>query len=125
MELVQKRIWDNNHTLSTIKSFLVWGFILTVCMLIVGFPMVILVTSIAALGAIVLQAVLPTSAVVIVAGIVFGVHLIGVTVASAILTMKGIHPHEVKWLSWLNGEASPSHVPVYASCPLTCSLTVR
>jgi hypothetical protein len=125
MQLVEKRIWDNNHTLSVTKSFLLWGFILTVCMLIVGFPMVILVTSIAALGAVALQAVLPTSAVVIVVGIVFGVHLIGITVASAILTMKGIHPHEVKWLSWLNGEASPSHSSVYASCPLTCSLTLQ
>jgi hypothetical protein len=125
MQLVEKRIWDNNHTLSVTKSFLLWGFILTVCMLIVGFPMVILVTSIAALGAVALQAVLPTSAVAIVVGIVFGVHLIGITVASAILTMKGIHPHEVKWLSWLNGEASPSHSSVYASCPLTCSLTLQ
>jgi hypothetical protein len=87
--------------------------------------MVILVTSIAALGAVALQAVLPTSAVAIVAGIVFGVHLIGITVVSAILTMKGIQPHEVKWLSWLNGEASPSHSSVYASCPLTCSLTLQ
>jgi hypothetical protein len=125
MQLVEKRIWDNNHTLSVTKSFLLWGFILTICMLIVGFPMVILVTSIAALGAVALQAVLPTSAVAIVAGIVFGVHLIGITVVSAILTMKGIHPHEVKWLSWLNGEASPSHSSVYASCPLTCSLTLQ
>jgi ABC-type sugar transport system permease subunit len=125
MQLVHKKIWDTNHTLSVVKSFLIWGFILTVCMLIVGFPMVILVTSIAALGAMVLQAVLPTSAVAVVVGIVFGIHLIGIAIAAGILSAKGIHPHEVKWLSWLNGEASPAHSTVYASCPLTCSLTAQ
>jgi hypothetical protein len=125
MQLVQKRIWDNDRALGVIKSFLLWSFILTVCMLVVGFPMVILVTAIAALGAVALQAVLPTSGVVVVTGIVFGIHALGIAVASAILTARGIHPHQVKWLSWLNGEASPSHSPVYASCPLTCSLTLR
>jgi len=90
------------------KSFLIWTFTLTVCWLVVGFPLVVLMATVGALAAVALQAVLPMSAVALVAG------------GTAMLTFKGIHPHEVRWLRWLNGKANPISSTIYAACPLTC-----
>ena len=103
-----------------VKSFLIWTFTLTVCWLVVGFPLIALLVTIGSLMTIALQAVLPMSAVVVVAGGILAVNVLAIIVSSAMLTLKGIHPHEVRWLRWLNGQADPSHKPVYASCPLTC-----
>jgi hypothetical protein len=36
--------------------------------------------------------------------------------------MKGIHPNEVSWLSWLNGKANTLQTSTYAACPLTCEI---
>lgn len=58
MELVRK-----NSYLALIKSFLIWSFTLTVCLLVVGFPVGALVVTIGILAAIILQTVFPTSAV--------------------------------------------------------------
>ena len=122
MELAQRQSWDKSHLLTLVKSFLIWSFTLTVCLLVVGFPVVVLVATVGAFLSIILQTLLPVSAVLLVAGGIIGAHVLGIIVGAAILTAKGIHPNEVSWLRWLHGEASPSHTSVYASCPLTCSL---
>ncbi len=122
MQLTERNHWGY-ISLSIVKSFLLWSLILTVCLLVVGFPLVVLMMTVGALSAIVLQAVLPISSVLLVAGTIIGTNVLAVLMASALLTAKGIHPHEVRWLRWLHGDAKPSHDPVYASCPLTCGLS--
>lgn len=123
MQVAHKQTWDNHYSLVTIKSFLIWTFTLTVCFLVVGFPVVVLMATVAALLAVVLQSVLSISAVLLVVGSIMGINVLGIVVGAAILTAKGIHPQDVKWLRWLHGEGEPSHAPIYASCPLTCNLT--
>lgn len=123
MQLTQRQSWDKSYSVVTIKSFLIWSFTLAVCLLVVGFPLVVLMATIGAFLAIVLQSVLPVSAVLLVAASLIGINVLTVVVGAAVLTAKGIHPQEVSWLRWLHGEARPSHTSVYASCPLTCSLT--
>lgn len=123
MQLAQRQSWDKSYSVVTIKSFLIWSFTLTVCLLVVGFPLVVLMATVGAFLAIVLQSVLPVSAVLLVAASLIGINVLTVVVGAAVLTAKGIHPQEVSWLRWLHGEARPSHTSVYASCPLTCSLT--
>jgi hypothetical protein len=103
------------------KSFALWTLILTVCLLIVGFPAGILIVGIGSLLAVALQAVMPGGMVLVAAGII-GVQLLGVMIAAAVLTLKGIHPQDVSWLRWLNGEADPLHETIFASCPLTCEI---
>ena len=110
------------HSFAILKSFLVWTFTLMVCLLVVGFPLVVLMATIGVLATVVLQSVLPISAVLLVAGSLFGGNILLVLMGATILTAKGIHPQDVRWLSWLHGESTPSHASVYASCPLTCSL---
>jgi hypothetical protein len=105
-----------------LKSFLMWAFALTVFMIVVGFPMLILVVTVASLLAMVLQSVLPMSAVLLVSSVVLGAHLLAVVVVSAVLTFRGIHPHEVSWLNWLKGSTASAGQSVYASCPLTCEV---
>lgn len=105
-----------------LKSFLVWAFTLTVCLLVVGFPLVAVVATIGLLLSIVLESVIPLSAVLIVAGSLIGFKAIGVIAGAAILTLNGIHPQKVMWLNWLHGETEAVHTSVYATCPLTCVL---
>lgn len=104
------------------KSFFIWVFTLTVCLLVIGFPLVILMVTIGSLLAVILQSVLPVSAVLVVAGSLLGFNLLGIMIGAAALTLKGVHPQEVEWLRWLHGEENPSHTSVYAACPLTCGL---
>jgi hypothetical protein len=122
MELAQRQNLEKSYLLTLVKSFLIWSFTLTVCMIVVGFPIVVLIATVGAFLSVVLQTLLPVSAVLLVAGGIFGVHILGIFVGATVLTAKGIHPQEVNWLRWLHGEASPSHTSVYASCPLTCDL---
>lgn len=105
-----------------IKSFLIWTFTLTVCWLVVGFPLVVLMATGGALAAVALQSVFPMSAVALVSGGILAANALAIVVAAAMLTFKGIHPHEVRWLRWLNGKANPISSTVYAACPLTCDL---
>jgi hypothetical protein len=105
-----------------IKSFLIWAFTLTVCLLVVGFPIVILMVTFGSLLAIILQTVVPMSSVLLVAGSIIGLNLLGIMLGAAILTVKGVHPDQVSWLRWLQGEEDPRHTSVYASCPLTCAI---
>lgn len=122
MALSQSQSFRRFYYLVMLKSFLIWALTLGVCLLIIGFPLVILMVTIGALLAVVLQSVMPVSAVLLVAGGLLGINLFGIFLGAGILTFKGVHPHEVDWLRWLHGEADPSNSTVYASCPLTCNI---
>ncbi len=122
MELTQRSTIGKFYSLTFVRSFLLWTFTLAVCLLVVGFPLIVLMATVGVLAAIILQSVLPMSAVLLVAGSLIGFNVLAVLIGAAILTFKGIHPQDVSWLRWLHGEATPSHSSVYASCPLTCNL---
>lgn len=122
MALAQSSNWGRTYSLLKIKSFLIWTFTLTVCLLVVGFPFVVLMATVAFLLSMVLQSVMPISAVLLVAGSVIGLNVLAVVVGASMLTLKGIHPQEVRWLSWLHGEADDINTSVYAACPLTCDV---
>ncbi|MFW9262734.1 hypothetical protein HUN01_19930 [Nostoc edaphicum CCNP1411] len=110
------------YSLLMIKSFLIWTFTLAVCLLVVGFPLVVLMATVGCLLSIILQSVMPVSAVLLVAGALIMFNVMAVVLAAGVLTVKGVHPSEVKWLSWLHGEADQMQTTVYAACPLTCEI---
>lgn len=110
------------HSLLMVKSFLIWTFTLAVCLLVVGFPLVVLMATVGCLLSIVLQSVMPVSAVLLVAGGLISFNVMSVLIGAAVLTAKGIHPKEVSWLSWLHGEEEEMQTTVYAACPLTCNI---
>ena len=119
MQLVQK-----NRSLAVIKSFLLWSFTLTVCLLVVGFPVGVLVVTFGIISTLVLQFVFPASAVLLVTASLLAINVLIVLIGAAVLTLQGIHPQEVSWLRWLHGKAEPANTSVYASCPLTCDLNL-
>ncbi|MDY7012074.1 MAG: hypothetical protein SVX43_00505 [Cyanobacteriota bacterium] len=123
MVLVQKQSLTQSYLLAIIKSFLIWSFTLTVCLLVVGFPAGVSIVAVSALLALSLQSVLPISAVLLVAGSLIGINVLLVLASAAILTLKGVHPHEVRWLNWLHDREDRSKMPIYAACPLTCELS--
>ncbi|MEH2004891.1 hypothetical protein [Nostoc sp.] len=110
------------YSLLMIKSFLIWTFTLAVCLLVVGFPLVVLMATVGCLLSIILQSVMPVSAVLLVAGALIMFNIIAVVLAAGVLTFKGVHPNQIKWLSWLHGEADEMQITVYAACPLTCEI---
>ncbi|MEO3707382.1 hypothetical protein [Trichormus azollae] len=112
----------NTYSLLMIKSFLIWTFTLAVCLLVVGFPLVVLMATVGCLLSIVLQSIMPVSAVLLVAGGLIMFNVMAVLIVAGILTAKGIHPNEMKWLSWLHGGEDKVQTTVYAACPLTCEL---
>ncbi|MEH2251368.1 hypothetical protein [Nostoc sp.] len=112
------------YSLLMIKSFLIWTFTLAVCLLVVGFPLVVLMATVGCLLSIILQSVMPVSAVLLVAGALIMINVMAVVLAAGVLTLKGVHPSEVKWLSWLHGEADQMQTTVYAACPLTCEIKI-
>ena len=120
MELTQKQGWGKIYSLAVAKSFLIWSFTLAVCLLVVGFPLIVIMATFGALLAIALHSVLPVSAVLLVASTLIGANALVIVGSAAILAFKGVHPQEVTWLRWLNGKASPLQTAVYATCPLTC-----
>ena len=122
MNFSSTRSWDSSYISIFLKSFLIWSFTLLVCLLVVGFPIVMLMMTIGSLMAIVLQSVLPVSAVLVVAGTIIGGTVMSILLAAAMLTIKGVHPQEMSWLSWLHGKEVVASESVYASCPLTCEL---
>jgi hypothetical protein len=122
MALAQASELGKTDSLMMAKSFLIWTFTLAVCLLVVGFPLVVLMATVGCLLSIVLQSVMPVSAVLLVAGGLIFANVFAVVVGAGVLTSKGIHPQDVKWLSWLHGETEPTQKTVYASCPLTCEL---
>ena len=119
MELAQNRggmgLW------LVLRSFALWSFTLIVCLLVVGFPLVAIVAAAAAILAVALQAVLPISAVLVVGGGILGGSLLSIFVLAAVLSLRGIHPQDITWLSWLHGEEGAA-TAIYASCPLTCEI---
>ena len=121
MVLARSQSWEKTYW-AIAKSFLTWSFTLIVCLLVVGFPLVVLMTTIAVLAAVILQSVLPVSAVLVVVGSTLGINILAVLLGATILTFQGIHPEEVSWLNWLHGEADISKEPTFASCPLTCGI---
>ncbi len=122
MNFSSTRSWDSAYISFFLKSFLIWSFTLLVCLLVVGFPVVVLMMTVGSLMAIVLQTVLPVSAVLVVAGTIIGGTVMSILLAAAMLTIKGVHPQEMSWLSWLHGKEVVASECVYASCPLTCEL---
>ena len=122
MTLAQSSSLGKTYSLVMIKSFLIWTFTLAVCLLVVGFPLVVLMAAVGSLLSIVLEGVMPVSAVLLVVGSLIAFNVLAVVVGASVLTLKGIHPSEVRWLNWLHGEADPLHTSVYAACPLTCDL---
>lgn len=122
MQLVQNNTWKKNIYLTLTKSFLLWSFTLAVCLLVVGFPIGVLLVTVGIFATVILQAILPASAVVLVVGSLVALNFLIVFVGAAILTLRGIHPQEVSWLHWLHGQDSSRNNPIYASCPLTCAV---
>lgn len=110
------------YSLLMVKSFLIWTFTLAVCLLVVGFPLVVLMATVGCLLSIVLQSVMPVSAVLLVAGGLISFNVMAVLIGAGVLTAKGINPREVSWLSWLHGEEDEMQTTVYAACPLTCNI---
>lgn len=122
MALSQTSDLRKTYSMLMLKSFLIWMFTLAVCLLVVGFPLVVLMATVGCLLSIVLQSVMPVSAVLFVAGSIFFMNIAAVAIAAGVLTAKGIHPSQVQWLSWLHGESEKMQSTVYAACPLTCEL---
>jgi hypothetical protein len=122
MALARSQSLGNLYFLLALKSFLLWTFTLTVCMIVLGFPLLVLVVTVGALLAGALHAILPLSGVLFATIAVIGIHALGIMFMAGLLTLKGIHPQEVEWLRWLHGEANPLHTSVYAACPLTCDI---
>ncbi|MBF2015083.1 MAG: hypothetical protein IGS23_07755 [Rivularia sp. T60_A2020_040] len=122
MSLSQTTDMGKTYSLLMIKSFLIWTFTLAVCLLVVGFPLVVLMATIGCLLSIVLQSVMPASAVLVVAGSLVMFNVMAVIVAAGVLTLRGVHPNQIKWLSWLHGEEEELNTSVYAACPLTCEV---
>jgi len=116
MELTTHESLTKTYSLAIVKSFVIWTFTLGVCLLVVGFPLIVLMVTIGSLLAIALHPILPVT------GSLVGANVLAVVVGAAVLTFKGIHPSEVRWLSWLHGEPDPLHTSVYAACPLTCDI---
>ena len=122
MQITQSQGLVQNQFIGIIKSFLIWSFTLTVCFLVVGFPVVAVITAMTSIFAIALQSVLPMSAVLLVASSVIGLNLSAIVFISAGLTLKGIHPQDVRWLRWLHGKQNLKQTAKFASCPITCDL---
>jgi hypothetical protein len=122
MQLTHNRTISKSRYISTAKSFLIWCFALTVTLLVVGFPLVVLMATVGALLSITLHPILPVSAVLLVAGGTIALNILAVMLGAGILTAKGINPQEVRWLSWLHGDAEPVSTTTYAACPLTCDI---
>jgi hypothetical protein len=122
MALAQSSGLRQTYSLVMIKSFLIWTFTLAVCLLVVGFPLVILMATVGFLLSMVLESIMPISAALLVAGSLIGLNVMAVLVGASVLTFKGIHPNQVRWLSWLHGEADTLQASTYAACPLTCDM---
>jgi uncharacterized membrane protein (DUF485 family) len=122
MQSTQNRTILKSRYIALAKSFLIWCFALTVTLLVVGFPLVVLMATVGALLSVTLHHILPVSAVLLVAGGTIALNILAVVVGAGVLTAKGIHPHEVRWLSWLHGDANPVSTTTYATCPLTCDI---
>jgi len=122
MQLTSQEKVQKNGLLTGIKSFLIWSFTLSVCLLVVGFPVGFVLVSIGVLAVMVLHTVMPISSVIFVAAIIAALNVLAVLLGAAVLAVKGINPKDVTWLSWLHGDAEPKYETTYASCPISCDM---
>ncbi|MFM2430666.1 MAG: hypothetical protein RLZZ511_1879 [Cyanobacteriota bacterium] len=122
MALARSQYAEGLSFLATVKSILIWSFVLTVCMIVIGFPILVLVVALASISAFALHAVMPVSAILYTVLAFVGVHVLGILGVSSFLTWRGIYPHQVDWMNWLRGQENPMNTAVYASCPLTCDI---
>lgn len=122
MALAETGSFGKLNFLLMIKSFLIWALMLTIFFLVVGFPLIALMAFTGSLLAIALHSVLPVSAVLVVVGGLIGANALVIGVGAAVLSLKGVHPHEVTWLNWLRDPAKSLHTSMYAACPLTCEV---
>ncbi len=123
MQISNQGSWPNSYLLSMAKSFFIWTLTLTVCFLVIGFPLVVVLMTVGVLSAIILQSVLPASAILLVSAAIGGGIMMVIMVSSVLLAVRGVNPKEVKWLGWLREKKQLNTNPIYASCPLTCSVT--
>ncbi|MGF1490485.1 MAG: hypothetical protein ACFBSE_25625 [Prochloraceae cyanobacterium] len=123
MEIVSKENIIKDNFLAHLKSFLTWCFTLSICFLVVGFPLGFLFVTVGLLATIVLNTIMPINALLIVVSTILALNVLIVLLSAATLTIKKIQPQSVSWLSWLHGDAEPNHDTIYASYPLTCALT--
>ncbi|MBE9031572.1 hypothetical protein IQ266_17710 [filamentous cyanobacterium LEGE 11480] len=122
MALARSQYAGSLSFLSAVKSILIWSFVLAVCMIVVGFPILVLVVSLAALMAFTLQAIMPLTAILYTVAAFIGVHLLGIFAVSTFLTLRGVRPQDVDWMTWLRDQENPVDTAVYAACPLTCDI---
>ena len=52
MELTSRENLTKTYSLAIVKTFLIWSFTLAVCLLVVGFPLIVLMVTIGCLLAI-------------------------------------------------------------------------
>lgn len=102
MTISQSLPFPNWSLGETIKCFLTWVFILAICWLVVGFPIVALISISGALLVIGLQILLPMSTIAVVAGCILAANVIILLGVSVSLTAWGIHPHQAPGFLWLN-----------------------
>ncbi len=121
MQLTEKNV-SKLGSLGMAKSFIIWCFTLTVSLLVVGFPLIVVMATVGALLSIALHPVLPVSGVLLVAGGIILFNILAVVITAAALTLRGVNPQDVTWLSWLHGDATQRPTTVYAACPLTCDV---
>jgi hypothetical protein len=122
MALARSQYAGGLSFLTAVKNILIWSFVLAVCMIVVGFPIVILVVSVGSLMAFTLHAFMPLTAMLYTVVAFLGIHLLGILAVSTFLTLKGIYPRDIDWMNWLPGQENPVNTSVYASCPLTCDV---
>jgi hypothetical protein len=123
MALARSQYAGGLSFLAAIKSILIWSFVLAVCMIVVGFPYLVLVVSLASLLAFTLHAIMPVAAILYTVGAFIGIHVLGIFAVSTFLTLKGVHPQDVDWMNWLRrGKENPVATAIFASCPLTCDI---
>jgi hypothetical protein len=107
---------------AAVKSILIWSFVLAVCMIVVGFPILVLVVSVASIAVFAMHAFLPANVMLLAIAGFIGLHIVGILAVSTYLTAKGMYPQDVNWMVWLRGQENPSNTAIYASCPLTCDI---
>ena len=88
MALAQSSSPENNYFLFKIKSFLIWTFTLAVCLLVVGYPLVVLMATVGSLLSIVLHSVMPVSSVLLVVGSLIGFNVMAVITGASVLKLK-------------------------------------
>jgi hypothetical protein len=88
MEMTTRQNLAKTYSLAMVKTFLIWTFTLAVCLLVVGFPLIVLMVTVGCLLAIALQSVLPVSAVLLVAGSLISINVLAVILGATYSTLK-------------------------------------